>query len=427
MPELAPSFRQNRSYYVIFEGKEYDDENENIWERIEVMLFHIHFSFGIEVIFDGETALLEADSGDVTGLIQVICRKRVGQLGRVGVLMRIVRFIITNKSTPNLPPGPWKLPFIGNLHNLIGSLPHRGLHHLALKHGPLMHLQLGELSAIVVSSPQAAKEVMKTHDITFASRPSVLVAEIISYNCTSITFGPYGDYWRQLRKICKLELLSTKRVQSFRPIREQVYSDLIRLIASKEGSIITLTEKLYSSTYDAISRAALGKKTKDQEKLVKILEEVIVLVAGFDIGDLFPSIKLFQMVSGLRPRLMKLHKEADRILEDIIHEHKLANGDDDEGAEKQEDLVDVLLKYQDEGLELPLTTDNIKAVLVRTVMVFGPKVLVEELTNNFCTPNIAGYDESSDPVEHLGKFENCALLHQYINVVKCRVFYTTLM
>ncbi|KAG8382758.1 hypothetical protein BUALT_Bualt05G0110600 [Buddleja alternifolia] len=293
------------------------------------------------------------------------------------------KFIITKKSTHNLPPGPWKLPFIGNLHNLIGSVPHRGLHQLALKHGPLMHLQLGELSAVIVSSPEAAKQVMKTHDINFASRPSVLVAEIISYNSTSISFGPYGDYWRQLRKICTLELLSTKRVQSFRPIREQVYSDLIKLISSKEGSVINLTEKLYSSTYDAISRAALGKNMKKQEKLLKILEEVIILVAGFNLGDLFPSIKLIQMMSGLRPRLMKLHKQADIILEDIIHEHKLANGDDDEGAEKHEDLVDVLLKLQNDGLELPLTTDNIKAVLVETLSIFS-----------YCNIKLKGYNIS---------------------------------
>ncbi|KAG8386036.1 hypothetical protein BUALT_Bualt03G0107200 [Buddleja alternifolia] len=222
---------------------------------------------------------------------------------------------------------PWKLPFIGNLHNLIGSVPHRALHQLSLKHGPLMHVQLGELSTIVVSSPESAKEVMKTHDIHFASRPSILVAEIISYNCTSITFGPS--------------------------------------ISSKEGSVINLTEKLYSSTYDVVSMAALGKKTKEQETLLHILGEVIVLAAGFDIGDLYPSIKLLQMISGLRSRLMKLHQQADKILEGIIHEHKLAaNNADDKGEKQQEDLLDVLLKFQDDGLEIPLTSDNIKSVLV---------------------------------------------------------------
>ncbi|KAI3456830.1 hypothetical protein Pfo_013493 [Paulownia fortunei] len=270
----------------------------------------------------------------------------------------------TKKSTPNLPPGPWKLPFIGNMHNLIGSVPHRALHDLALKYGPVMHLQLGELSAVVVSSPDAAKEVMKTHDINFASRPSIIVAEIISYGCTSITFGPYGDYWRQLRKICTLELLSMKRVQSFRSIREQVFLDLTRWIASNEGSPVNLTEKLYSSTYALTSMAALGKKTKEQDELLPILKEAIGLGAGFDMADVYPSVKLLQMISGLRKRATKLHQEVDRILEDIIREHRIANAVKNDESEKQEDLVDVLLKFQDDALELPLTTDNIKSVIL---------------------------------------------------------------
>ncbi|XP_058728303.1 cytochrome P450 71D11-like [Vicia villosa] len=270
-------------------------------------------------------------------------------------------------SLPNLPPGPWKLPIIGHIHHLVTSTPHRKLRDLAKVHGPLMQLQLGEIFAIVVSSPDYAREVLKTHDVVFASRPKIVSMDIISYGCTDIAFSPYGNYWRQLRKICKMELLTQKRVGSFRPIREEVLTSLIKRIDSQQGSSINITQLVVSSTFAIITKAAFGKECRVQEELASLGNGESV-GGGFDIAELFPSAKWLQLVSGLRPKLERLHRQIDELLEKVIIEHKEAKSKVKEGqGEVDEDLVDVLLKFQggnDSDEDICLTDNNIKAIIL---------------------------------------------------------------
>ncbi|XP_047943817.1 cytochrome P450 736A117-like [Salvia hispanica] len=129
----------------------------------------------------------------------------------------------------NLPPSPSKLPIIGNLHQLT-SHPHRGLHSLAQKHGPLMLLHFGSVPVLVVSSSDTACEIMKAHDTNFSNRPQFKVLSKLFYGCKDVTCAPYGKYWREMRSIFALQMLSHKRVQSFGHTREEQTARLAKRI-----------------------------------------------------------------------------------------------------------------------------------------------------------------------------------------------------
>ncbi|KAK9221000.1 hypothetical protein WN944_009424 [Citrus x changshan-huyou] len=224
----------------------------------------------------------------------------------------------------SLPPGPWKLPIIGNLHHLVGSLPHHRLRNLANNYGPIMCLQIGDHPTILVSSPQSAKAVMQTHDEFFATRVETVATKIMTYDFSGVSFAPYGDQWIELRKICTMELSSKKRDQSFRYDREEEVSEVIRSIASKAGS------------------------------------EFAVAAAGSNTADLFPSIKFLQLIAGVKSQVEKIHQQADKIISNIIEERKtrLETGK----SEEDRDLVDVLLRDQENGnLQFPMTIKTIKA------------------------------------------------------------------
>lgn len=188
----------------------------------------------------------------------------------------------------------------------------------------------------------------------------------MAYDSSNISASTYGEYWRQLRKIYLQELLSIKRVQSFQSVREDELFNLIKWIASNIGSSINLTQKIYSSTYSITSRAAFGKKYKDQEKFIEVVKGIIIEVGGFNIANVFPSVTLFSYISWYRLRLEKLRREADRIMDNIINEHKEVRKTRRDEDKIHEDLVDSLLNYHDHNgdLEFSLSTNNIKAMIL---------------------------------------------------------------
>nr|XP_017248492.1 PREDICTED: cytochrome P450 71D10-like isoform X2 [Daucus carota subsp. sativus] len=259
-----------------------------------------------------------------------------------------------------LPPGPWKLPFIGNIHQLVGSQTHHILRDLAHKYGPIMSLKFGEVSAIIVSSPEVAQEILKTHDLHFAQRPYFLSGEIIAYNFSNIVFSPYGEYWRTLRKICTMELFSVKSVQKFRHIRESEVSNLIKTISQNLGSTINLGKEFFTLTIGITARAGFGKRVGEEKVFAVLIQELVDLSSGFSVADMYPSVKFLHLISRVRPRLEKVYKGMDKVFGDIISEHRKRSV-----AADEEDLADVLLRVQKDGLlECPLTDDNIKAVIL---------------------------------------------------------------
>ncbi|XP_048556620.1 desmethyl-deoxy-podophyllotoxin synthase-like [Triticum urartu] len=213
-------------------------------------------------------------------------------------LVYIIRFYYLASSRCHnrglqLPPGPWQLPVFGSLHHLFGALPHRALRDLSRRHGPLMLLMFGaNRPVIVVSTAEAAKEMMKTHDTTFCARPLTSALKAISKHGLGIVFAPYGDHWRQMRKICFLELLSAKRIASFGSIRGEETDRFIRSISATLEPVVNLSEMLAAYLTDTTVHMIMGGQFTEQDTLLRHVDEAVGIVRGVALPDLFPSSRL---------------------------------------------------------------------------------------------------------------------------------------
>ncbi|KAK1362676.1 Premnaspirodiene oxygenase [Heracleum sosnowskyi] len=276
-----------------------------------------------------------------------------------------------HRSNHKLPPGPWKLPIIGSLHHLIGwsNLFHVKFADLALKYEmPIMHLHLGKLSFVVISSPEIAEEVLRTNEVNFAQRFQLIDAESHPYPDCSLIFAPYNDYYKHIRRISVTDLFNNKRVLSLKSLREEEVGILVDSICIQASSSIpfNLSESFCLFINNIVTRSVLGNKSDYLEEFKSCLADVISSTKSFGVDDLFPFLKLLRLVNGKKRRMKKVFKRMDNVLSVIIDEHitkKTVLGTIWDDKPKHEDLLDVLLGIQGSG-QAALTHDHIKNLIL---------------------------------------------------------------
>ncbi|MCD7464918.1 hypothetical protein HAX54_000188 [Datura stramonium] len=271
----------------------------------------------------------------------------------------------------NQPPGPLGLPFFGNLHQYDSSSPHIYFWKLSKKYGKIFTLKFGSTTMIVVSSANLAKEVLKTQDLTFCSRPSFIGQQKLSYNGRDIVFAPYNDYWREMRKISVLHLFSHKKVQLFSPIRKDEVSRLIKRISQQAATsqITNLSNLMISVSSNIIFRVAFGirydEESHERKRFNLLLEESGVMLTSFFISDIFPSLTWIDKLLGNISRLEKNFKDFDELYEELIEQHL----DPNRPKSMEGDILDLLLQLKkNKSTPIDLTLEHIKAIVMNVLL-----------------------------------------------------------
>ncbi|KAH6812526.1 cytochrome P450 [Perilla frutescens var. frutescens] len=276
-------------------------------------------------------------------------------------------FLLRRRSAPQktLPPSPRKLPIIGNLHQL-GKYPHRSLQSLSKRYGQLMLLHFGNIPVLVASSAAAAREIMKNQDLIFSNRPRISIPDRLFYGSRDVAFSQYGEYWRQVRSICVLQLLSYKRVQSFRRVREEETSLMVEKIErlGRSSTVVNLSDELMAVTNGVICRVALGRKYGGGGRRFKeLLQESMEILGASPVRDYVPWLSWIDRVIGLDAKVERTAKQFHEFLEDVVREHRNRENLDDDA---EMDFVDILLQFQRENIHTnsPVDDEAIKAIIL---------------------------------------------------------------
>ncbi|KAI3871517.1 hypothetical protein MKW98_011572 [Papaver atlanticum] len=270
------------------------------------------------------------------------------------------------KGSYQLPPGPYGLPILGNLHRL-GDLPHQNLQKLSLKYGPIMYMRLGLVPAIVVTSPELAELILKTHDIVFASRSILESGKYFGYEQKGLVFKQYGSAWRNIRKLCTLHLLTNSKIESFKPTRESEVRTAVESIkvAADSQVLVNLSLIVESLAEDITHKIIFGSVKNDRYNSKTLIQEAFRLAGAFNVADYIPYTGPLDL-QGLARQMKSTGKLVDEFLEHIIDQHI-----EDHGLSQQDlyqrDFVDILLSLMNAqettmNSELKLDRENVKAI-----------------------------------------------------------------
>jgi cytochrome P450 len=228
-----------------------------------------------------------------------------------------------------------------------------------------MLLRLGELRLVVVSSATAAREVLKTHDAIFGTRPQSATTRILARNGVGVALAPHGEHWRQNRMLCVNELLCSRRVRSLQSTREDEVARLVASLASESAAspdhTVNLSSHLAVYVNDAVVRAVVGDRITDRDAFLECMDEGVQVAAGFSLADMFPSSSLVRVFSGSMRRLEAATDRMMRVVDGVIEEKRARRSAGAGAGDVVEDLLDVLLSIQTDGS--PLHMGTIRAMI----------------------------------------------------------------
>ncbi|KAI5072454.1 hypothetical protein GOP47_0012560 [Adiantum capillus-veneris] len=236
---------------------------------------------------------------------------------------------VIRRGRSRLPPGPWGLPVIGNLLKLVGGeLPHRAMARLSKKYGPIVFLKLGAAPTILVSDCDLAKACLSGHnDKVFASRPSMEITRRLCFGqCAGIAMAPFGEEWRQARRLCSMQLFTTRRVNEFQTSRKSEIITLVRRIERQIGDPVNVTQAIATLSESITCKMLLGKSLAevgdeklgiDMQMLVHRMTELFHIPI---IGDFIPALEFLDRKT--KVALDEVHTGFDTLISKLIHERQ---------------------------------------------------------------------------------------------------------
>ncbi|KAL0343514.1 UNVERIFIED_CONTAM: cytochrome [Sesamum angustifolium] len=228
---------------------------------------------------------------------------------------------------------------------------------------------------VIVTSPAIVEECFTKNDLVLANRPLNHVGKYVGYNYTSLVASPYGEHWRNLRRLTTLEVFATTRLNMFQSIRhDEVRLMLKRLYRNsyQDFARVELRYRFMELTFNNIMRMVDGKRyfgedvENEEAKLFRhLIEEVVKLIGASNPVDFFPVYRWIDYKK-YEKNWAGLSTRMDSFMQGLIDEHRRNKG--------RNTMIDHLISLQESEPEY--YTDHIIKGIIIVMLIAGTNTSV---------------------------------------------------
>ncbi|KAH0518989.1 Cytochrome P450 2J3 [Microtus ochrogaster] len=318
------------------------------------------------------------------------------------LLLAVVTFLFLadyfkSRRPKNYPPGPRRLPFIGNLLQLDTEKPHLGIQQLVKKYGDVMSLDFGIMSSVIVSCLPLIKEVFTQLEENFMSRPKFPMQKQV-FNENGLIFSS-GQTWKEQRRFALMTLrnfgLGKKSLEQ--RIQEEA-QHLVGVIKEEKGQPFNPHFKINNAVSNIICSITFGERFEYHDsqfqELLKLLDEAASLTSSkmVRLYNIFPWI--MKHLPGSHQTTLATWRQLKSYISDIVENHRK-----DWNPDEPRDFIDAFLTEMTKHPDKTTTSFNEESLICSTLDLFFAGTETTSTTLRWALLYMALYPEIQSKVQ----------------------------
>ncbi|XP_075802026.1 cytochrome P450 2J3-like isoform X2 [Microtus pennsylvanicus] len=318
------------------------------------------------------------------------------------LLLAVVTFLFLadyfkSRRPKNYPPGPQRLPFIGNILHFNKKQPHLVVQQLVKKYGNVISLDFGVKFSVIVSTLPLIKEAFTQLEENFMSRP-ILPFQNFVFNENGLIFSS-GQTWKEQRRFALMTLrnfgLGKKSLEQ--RIQEEA-QHLVEVIKEEKGQPFNPHFKINNAVSNIICSITFGERFEYHDsqfqELLRLLDKAVILSSSKMVRfyNIFPWI--MKHLPGSHQTALATWRQLKSYISDVVENHRR-----DWNPDEPRDFIDAFLTEITKHSDKTTTSFNEENLICSTLDLFFAGTETTSTTMRWALLYMAVYPEIQEKVQ----------------------------